>query len=259
MRLPGRSQGGATGGDPDGASDGEHAAADDAALGELLRETRLSRAYTLEEVERDTRINSVYLEALEHGRYELLPAPVYTRGFVRSYARHLGLDEEQALSLLPAELPRPAGLEPMAGLRRTPGPSLPTINRPLAAGLVAAAVLFVLALLALARLGGGGEPASPGPSPTASPSPAVSTPAAAGVPTAATVPPFADGEMPDLRGVDRETAEALLDDLDLERVVIEVNSDETAPGRVLDQFPAPATAVGPGDVVTLVISRAAPE
>ena len=257
MRWPGRSQGDAAGGAPDGEHDGEPTPLDDVALGELLREARLSRAYTLEEVERDTRINSAYLEALEHGRYEVLPAPVYTRGFVRSYARHLGLDEEQALSLLPAELPRPQGLEPMAGLRRTPGPTLPTINRPLAAGLAAGAVVFVLALFALARLGEGGGAQSPGTSPTASPPPATSTAGPAGVPPAATVPPFADGEMPDLRGVDRETAEGLLDDLELERVVIEVNSDETAPGRILDQFPAPGAAVGPGDVVTLVISRAA--
>ena len=117
------------------------------------------------------------------------------------------------------------------------------------------AVVLVVAVLAAGRGGGSAEaPPVAGAAPTAG-----AQPAAATVVPAAAVRPLDDGEMPDLLGVDRETAERLLDDLRLEHVVIEVSSDETAPGRVLDQFPAPGTAVGPGDVVTFVISRVAAE
>ena len=92
---------------------------DDVTLGALLREARRRRAVTLDEVARDTRINPQYLEALEAGRYEVLPAPVYARGFARSYGRYLGLDPEVVRGLIPRDLPRPPELEPTAGLRRT--------------------------------------------------------------------------------------------------------------------------------------------
>ena len=62
---------------------------DDVSLGELLREARRQRAITLADVERDTRINATYIGALEAERFDVLPAPVYARGFLRSYARYL--------------------------------------------------------------------------------------------------------------------------------------------------------------------------
>lgn len=62
-------------------------------LGEHLRSVRLQRGLTLEDIAQRTFIKRHYLEALEAGQFQSLPAPVYTSGYIRQYARMLGLDE----------------------------------------------------------------------------------------------------------------------------------------------------------------------
>lgn len=62
------------------------------ALGNELREARQLRDLTLQQVERATHIRTKFLEALELGQPALLPSPVQARGFLRNYARYLGLD-----------------------------------------------------------------------------------------------------------------------------------------------------------------------
>ncbi|MFA7297767.1 MAG: helix-turn-helix domain-containing protein, partial [Dehalococcoidia bacterium] len=98
-------------------------------LGAWLRAERLRRSESLAEVERDIHVTRAYLEAIEEEHFDVLPAPVYTRGFVRLYARRLGLDAAEAVALLPADLPIPPGLEPSAALRR-PGREAPAITLP---------------------------------------------------------------------------------------------------------------------------------
>lgn len=66
-------------------------------LGHILREARETKGLTLQEVQEETRINTRYLEALENGDYESLPTPVHVRGFLRNYARYLGLDPQPLL------------------------------------------------------------------------------------------------------------------------------------------------------------------
>ena len=68
-------------------------------LGETLRQARLDRGVSLADAERETHIRRRYLEALEAEDYGALPAQVYTRGFIRTYARYLGLDAEATLDL----------------------------------------------------------------------------------------------------------------------------------------------------------------
>ncbi|HEU0072543.1 MAG TPA: helix-turn-helix transcriptional regulator [Dehalococcoidia bacterium] len=58
-----------------------------------MAEARQAKGLTLFDAERGTRIPRRYLEALEADQFSLLPAPVYARGFLRNYARFLGLDE----------------------------------------------------------------------------------------------------------------------------------------------------------------------
>ena len=69
-----------------------------AAIGLLLRETREAKGLTLNDVEQATRIQSRYLEALEDEEYDRLPGEVYVRGFLRNYARFLGIDLEARLA-----------------------------------------------------------------------------------------------------------------------------------------------------------------
>jgi len=75
-------------------------------LGEKLRLLRRGQAVSLDMMERDTHIQRRYLEALEHGRYDQLPEPMYARNFIRSYARVLGADETYLLELYEDECGR---------------------------------------------------------------------------------------------------------------------------------------------------------
>jgi len=234
----------------------------DVSLGQLFREVRQNRALTLAEVERDTRINRDYLEALEQERYELLPAPVYTRGFVRAYARHLGLDEEGALSLLPADLPAPIGLEPIAGLRGGSRASLRSLNLPLLSVVGGVLGLLAIVVFSLVWLRGSGPeavdtPAAPTATASAAPSSggASGTPTGIGVQSVATVPPFELGQTPNFIGVDSETAQALLTQLGLRFVVIEVDTSDAPAGSVFAQTPEPGAPIDADGDVTLIVSR----
>ena len=62
-----------------------------------LRAGRTHRGMSLEDVAKVTKIQPRILERLESGRPDGLPADVFVRGFVRSYARCVGLDEDEAL------------------------------------------------------------------------------------------------------------------------------------------------------------------
>ena len=67
-------------------------------FGERLKRERELREVTLEEITSGTRIGPRFLEALENEEWEKLPGGVFNRGFVRSIARYLGLDEEAFLA-----------------------------------------------------------------------------------------------------------------------------------------------------------------
>jgi cytoskeleton protein RodZ len=75
-------------------------------LGDLLRERREARGFSLQAVSSTTKIREHILVALENGAYESLPAPVFVRGFLRTLARDLGLDVEELLSLYAAAVPQ---------------------------------------------------------------------------------------------------------------------------------------------------------
>jgi cytoskeleton protein RodZ len=69
-----------------------------ASLGSFLRESRQRRGLGLEEMARATRVAARYLEALETDDFAALPAPVFTKGFIRAYCQTLGLDPDDALT-----------------------------------------------------------------------------------------------------------------------------------------------------------------
>ena len=226
-------------------------------LGGRLRLRREERGHSLDEAEAETRIGRGYLEAIESDRFELLPAPVYARGFVRLYARYLDIDPEEAIALMPSDLPRPHGLEPLPGLRRHEGArTLPAVERRwLLLAAVAAAVLAIAFVVGVPGLGGGGGAAATDESANvaAEPTPLV----AAGAPEPApTVPPFEQGRTPDFTGVERSEAELVLEQLGVTFVVIEVSSSEAPPGHVFAQTPEPGSSLEAGDDVTLIVASA---
>ena len=67
-------------------------------FGERLKREREMREVSLKEVTSATRIGPRFLEALENEEWEKLPGGIFNRGFVRSIARFLGLDEENLLA-----------------------------------------------------------------------------------------------------------------------------------------------------------------
>jgi cytoskeleton protein RodZ len=67
-------------------------------LGEKLRLAREARGITLSEVAAQTRIASRYLEAIEADNYKPLPGGVFNKGFIKAYAKYVGVDEQEALS-----------------------------------------------------------------------------------------------------------------------------------------------------------------
>jgi cytoskeleton protein RodZ len=67
-------------------------------FGEHLKREREMRGVTLEEISAATRIAPRFLAALESEQWELLPGGVFNRGFIRSVARYLGLDEDSLVA-----------------------------------------------------------------------------------------------------------------------------------------------------------------
>ena len=61
-------------------------------VGEILRNRRKEMGWSMSDVAKWSRIQQTYIEALETGKYHLLPAEVYTLGFLRTYAQLLGFD-----------------------------------------------------------------------------------------------------------------------------------------------------------------------
>ena len=72
-------------------------------LGGQLRAERERRGAVLEQVSEATKIRKTYLEALEAHDWKALPADVFTRGYVRTYAEYLGLDQEHLLKVYARE------------------------------------------------------------------------------------------------------------------------------------------------------------
>lgn len=72
-------------------------------LGEKLKKLRGDFRMSLSEISKVTRIQVKYLEYLENGEYTKLPAEVYVRGFLRSYARYLNIDEQALVKLYDRE------------------------------------------------------------------------------------------------------------------------------------------------------------
>ena len=112
-------------------------------FGERLQREREMRGITLEEIADSTKIGTRSLRALEREDFDKLPGGIFNKGFVRAYARYLGIDEEQAV----------ADFLAAAGEPEQPLPSPVPKARPMASG---SAGRSWAAVLALAALAGGG-------------------------------------------------------------------------------------------------------
>ena len=132
-------------------------------IGGELREARVQRGLSLEDVSYETRIRTRYLEALEDERFEDLPGEAYAKGFLRTYADFLDLDGGRMLVRYRDRFPRRA--EPAVAPRPQP-PYEP--RRLLVPALVAtAAVLLAAGALVAWQLDGDGGDEARAPATTA--------------------------------------------------------------------------------------------
>jgi cytoskeleton protein RodZ len=67
-------------------------------FGERLKREREKRKISLDDIALSTKIGTRMLVALEEEKFDQLPGGIFNKGFVRAYARHVGIDEEQAIA-----------------------------------------------------------------------------------------------------------------------------------------------------------------
>ena len=77
-------------------------------IGRALRAARQRRGKSLEVASRETRVRIDYLDALENESFEALGSDVYVRGFLRSYAKYLGLNHEKVIAVYERTSGRPS-------------------------------------------------------------------------------------------------------------------------------------------------------
>ena len=77
-------------------------------IGETLRRERLGRNLGLDQISRELKISTRFLEAIEQERFEQPAGGVFAKSFVRQYARYLGLDEDDVAAAVQRILEPPA-------------------------------------------------------------------------------------------------------------------------------------------------------
>jgi cytoskeleton protein RodZ len=117
-----------------------------ASFGTWLRRQRELREISLREIADVTKIGIRYLEALEQDRFDVLPAPVFAHGFLREYARYVGLDADEVVNsyLTAQKTAEPEDAADLPVVRRRER------NRPTGVLLALAAFILLLVVAALA-------------------------------------------------------------------------------------------------------------
>lgn len=83
-------------------------------LGEELRQKREQRGVTLAEISEATRIGTRFLKAIETDSFSILPGGIFTRSFIRAYAKYVGMNEDEAIALYLQQVNPPAPDQPTA-------------------------------------------------------------------------------------------------------------------------------------------------
>jgi cytoskeleton protein RodZ len=131
---------------------------EDSEFGAELRKQREIRGISLKEIADSTKISKRFLEALEKNDFRILPAPVFTRGFVREYARYLGLNAEEMVSRYGLIVQRmeeaeklavPGGPPPPPRLTATQPPPPVEQRRGLSGGVMALIGAVIVAAIAI--------------------------------------------------------------------------------------------------------------
>jgi cytoskeleton protein RodZ len=104
-----------------------------ASFGDELRREREIRGISQKEIADATKISKRFLDAIERNDHKTLPAPVFTRGFVREYARYLGLNADEMVNRYNFAAVGDDRIEQSAHLNRLTTPQEPPLPRKKAA------------------------------------------------------------------------------------------------------------------------------
>ncbi len=146
-------------------------------IGSSLREARLRQELDFPALEERTKIRPKYLRALEDERFDILPAPTYVKGFLRSYAEALGLDGQPFVDEYNSRFAVGEDELVVRATRRVAAPRRDRQVRESRMAVVALLAIAILTALVIAawRFGGPEEQAVPG---LASPGASVARPPA---------------------------------------------------------------------------------
>jgi cytoskeleton protein RodZ len=239
-----------------------------------LSQARIARGLTIEDAERSTRISRRFLVALEEHDYTVFPAPVYARGFLRTYCRYLGIDPEPQLEELPAGWTGTGPTTQLEPISKRSSISLPASFN--VAWLVAGAVIVAVIGIGLyLNRGSSGlddlqakaqEQQSPTNNtngllgqPTASSIGASGSTASASATTGSeerVLEPGLPGVLPDFESVDVDAVTQFLDQQDITYLRIDTASPVTR-GLVISQSPAAGSSTSGVEQVTLTVSSGA--
>jgi len=232
-------------------------------LGNTLSRARRARGISIEDAERDTHVSRRYLQALETEDFQAFPAPVYARGFLRTYSRYLGLNPDELLRVFPnGDLT--VDITPLPTVTRPPA-QLINVNW-VVAGVVA---LFLLGA-GLLLLNGGEDPAvvdqraqqAAAQGQTTSPTTQVQAPSPTNGDTPVqgkAITPIQAGRFPDFVGADLVSAYAVLRDNQLNFVVIEYANRTVPKGIIISQSPGAGGKADTNTAITLHVSTGAPQ
>ncbi|MEX2236124.1 MAG: helix-turn-helix domain-containing protein [Dehalococcoidia bacterium] len=214
-------------------------------FGRALEQARIAGGISLDEAATATRISHRYLLALEQEELDELPAPIYARGFLRTYAGYLGLDPADVTSLYPVPYIEPA-IETIGAAPMIMAP--PKILTYLVGGVVCI-IVFVLGLLLLTS--GGDDPSAPADATSNLNAPAVDPITTEGN---AQPPVEAHGTIEDYVGQNGDEVRfRLFNDLGVNLIVLTEPSDQPA-GVIIEQSLPAGTTVDATTALTLTIS-----
>ena len=114
-------------------------------LGESLRGAREAKGLEISDIAKTTHVRSEYLKALEEGRFEDLPENIYTKNYLKLYAKEVGLEPARMLALYARERGQAAGVPVTA--EGEPAPVRRPARRPVRVG-AWLPTLLVVALVA---------------------------------------------------------------------------------------------------------------
>jgi len=94
-------------------------------LGDRLKEARMAKGFTLDDLQSITKIQKRYLSSIEKEEYGMMPGSFYVRAFIKQYAEAVGLDSDEMLLLYKES---PDAIVPEEEERQLTSPSLRRSN-----------------------------------------------------------------------------------------------------------------------------------